>query len=144
MSSRFCVIWGSLLICFENQLAGFQGKYYLWGVFKAKRDSSGNTTMPNGRSKPSTWPTPVNQLAVVRDVVNAKTWDSRFSPLSNRANFGSWSVRYSLFVLMCSSHMCDLVCCMLFNAYLADEWECGEACFFSEPSCCGVLTHWRT
>ncbi|XP_069153254.1 uncharacterized protein [Solanum lycopersicum] len=32
----------------------FQGKYYLWGVFKAKRDSSGNTTMPNGRSKPST------------------------------------------------------------------------------------------
>ncbi|XP_055823837.1 uncharacterized protein LOC129892293 [Solanum dulcamara] len=32
----------------------FQGKYYLWGVFKAKRDSSGNTTMSNGRSKPVT------------------------------------------------------------------------------------------
>lgn len=36
----------------------FQGKYYLWGVFKAKRDSSGNTTTPNGRSKPATCPTP--------------------------------------------------------------------------------------
>ncbi|KAG5611200.1 hypothetical protein H5410_022481 [Solanum commersonii] len=39
-----------LIISFQQR---FQGKYYLWGVFKAKRDSSGNTTMPNG-SKPAT------------------------------------------------------------------------------------------
>lgn len=53
----------------------FQGKYYLWGVFKAKRDSSENTTMPNGRSEPATCPTPGNELAVRDggDVANAKT-----------------------------------------------------------------------
>ncbi|XP_060186282.1 protein PARALOG OF AIPP2-like [Lycium barbarum] len=28
----------------------FKGKYYLWGVFRPKRDSSRNTMMPNGKS----------------------------------------------------------------------------------------------
>ncbi|CAN4115233.1 unnamed protein product [Withania somnifera] len=52
----------------------FQGKYYLWGVFKSKRGSSGNT-MPNGRSEPATCPTPGNELAFRDggDVVISKT-----------------------------------------------------------------------
>lgn len=52
----------------------FQGKYYLWGVFRAKRVSNGNTMMSNGRSEPATCPTPGNELAVRDggDVANAK------------------------------------------------------------------------
>ncbi|XP_075084309.1 uncharacterized protein LOC107783956 isoform X2 [Nicotiana tabacum] len=69
----------------------FQGKHYLWGVFRAKRDSSRNSMMRNGKRESETHPTPGNELAVKDggDVANAKTWDqSPLSPLSN-ASLGS-------------------------------------------------------
>ncbi|KAJ8558470.1 hypothetical protein K7X08_005236 [Anisodus acutangulus] len=52
----------------------FQGKYYLWGVFRTKRDSRSNPMMPNGKSEPATCSTPGNELAVRNggDVANAK------------------------------------------------------------------------
>ncbi|KAK4366464.1 hypothetical protein RND71_014344 [Anisodus tanguticus] len=53
---------------------GFQGKYYLWGVFRTKRDSRSNPMMPNGKSEPATCSTPGNELAVRNggDIANAK------------------------------------------------------------------------
>ncbi|KAM3359589.1 putative protein isoform X1 [Capsicum galapagoense] len=53
----------------------FQGKYYLWGVFKARRDSSGSITMSNGSSKPATCLTPGNELS--GDVANRKTYGTQ-------------------------------------------------------------------
>ncbi|XP_009616695.1 PHD finger-containing protein 1 isoform X1 [Nicotiana tomentosiformis] len=70
----------------------FQGKHYLWGIFRAKQDSSSSQMVSNG-IKSMMLQTPGNVLDV-RDKINlvkAKSWgaESPMSPLSNSASLAS-------------------------------------------------------
>ncbi|XP_016479602.1 PHD finger-containing protein 1-like isoform X1 [Nicotiana tabacum] len=70
----------------------FQSKHYLWGVFRAKQDSSSSQMVSNG-IKPVMLQTPGNVLDVKDklNLVKAKSWgaESPINPLSNSASLAS-------------------------------------------------------